>query len=234
MYFDAIGGSVLVSQAMKTLSNLSVIFLLLLTVVACSKNATTELEAPKASFHQALHNGSFSLVPDASEVKVKMVKDDVVPVNAVFNFSSGVLKSEASGVSFAAVVDLASFNSALPQRDGNVTKIFFGVEDITKKSLDFAVIKLPADAVKSLHTSEAATGVVVDGEINFRGKLIAIKPKLNVTKKGERLVVDTAEPFVVKITDLGLGEALQALSAVCGHKNVADEVTISVHVELAP
>lgn len=215
-----------------------------LSFTACSKldpkpdeTAIGEAPRPKVSASAATE---FKAATFASQILMRVTKDEKIPVAATFNVKAGELKwldkpSGAAGLRSAeasVVMDVASFNSGLLLRDERVREIFFGADNGVSAEVSFAVKAATPEDLVPLRTQGAVTGVAVTGDLKAFGKSLPIAATidLSVTPEGRLRAVSTS-PIVIKISELGLNTNLAKLMAECGHKSVSDEVQVEFALE---
>lgn len=203
----------------------------------------SELETAQKSFgdmagkiEAALQADKFTLAPDTSIIYVTAHKDEKVPVKGSLNFTTGGLDLAASAKLAASLtVDLESYDSGLPLRNGRVRQLFFNSD-----KPDFAKATLVIDAigeeeVKKLRGDQKLEKVPVTGTLTFHGESKSVKAVLDVGYTwGGRLSVKTATPIVFKISEWQLLDNLEAMMAACGHLKVDDVVTLDVTAEFSP
>lgn len=182
----------------------------------------------------------FKVVTNASQITVRMVKDDSIPVAATFNLNGGELKLAESGATSAGVaptmahvvVDMASFNSGLLIRDDRVRSIFFETQEAKNTLMTIAISAVSPETIAALRSKGAVNGVPVTGSLSYLEKIIPVVATvdLNITDE-DRFRVTSTSPVIVKISELGLNSNLTKLMTACGHKSVADEVSVEFNLE---
>lgn len=220
------------------LSAILIIFLGSLSI-ACkpSKKAPVEVyRTQKIDGDRAIAADVFDLVTDASIIKVTTIKDASIPVKGSFNLKSGRLTLSpqvSSGLEM--VVDMTSWDSGLILRDDRVTRIFFGTDEDKNRTATFRSEPLEESLIAVFRKQREVKTAVVSGTFQFNGVSLPVTAQLKAGfNEYGRLVVTTPRPFTIRISDLKLNERLKKLMIVCNHQSVADEVSVTVHLEFVP
>lgn len=213
-------------------------------MTACSKFAQSPGEVVSGEAVQkkvaARTADEFKALTNASQMTVRMVKDDSVPVAATFNLKEGELKLSESGAVSTSVtpiaarvaVDVASFNSGLLLRDDRVRSIFFETQKAENTVMTVAIHAVSSDTISVLRSKGAVNGVPVTGSVSYFGKTLPLVATIDLSITAEdRLRATSASPVIVKISELGLNPNLAKLMMECGHKSVADEVRVEFALE---
>lgn len=213
--------------------------MILFSVVACSQQSGQKMVATKSvetiDVAAALSKGQFQVSTMTSAVQASVVKDAGVVVKGVFKFGAGTLDLNSTTSFLDVGIDVASFSSGQSVRDERVSRIFFETEQEIFKSARFQTATLSADLIAKLKTERKLDQITLTGSLSLHGATIPVTAVLNVNfDESGVLVVTTAQPIKIKISELSMNDQLSRLKATCGHQVVNDEVVLDVHAELLP
>jgi len=211
-------------------------FLLLPSCKSTSKAIKAITESKKIDVQKALETGAFKVIRAASAIKVRTIKNGNIPVLGSLNIKTGRLNINPGAKSLLElVIDMTSWDSGLTVRDDRITQIFFeSIVDRNRVAL-FQVNSIPAESIEKLKKDKKLDGLAVQGTLNFHGVTIPVDAILNVSfSQIGRLVVTSAKPIAIKISDLKMNELLKRLIIICNHQSVEDVITLNVHLEFEP
>jgi polyisoprenoid-binding protein YceI len=229
---------------MKKVRALGILFasiLAMMTTTACQNGqtgnalSTTGSTGPAADMTALIAAKSFAAKPSASAIYLTIVKDSNIPVKASVNVKGGRIDLTDPAKPVGDVtLDLNSFDSGLPLRNDRVKEYFFR----TEKNGDTATFKLtmiPADAIATLRAQKHADSVVISGDFTLNGVTVPLSVAVNLTfTELGTLSVKSVTPAKVSISKLGLNENLTALTTICQHKSVDDDVNVDFDFAFTP
>lgn len=165
---------------------------------------------------------------------VVTVKDEGIEVPGSFTGLAGRVRMADTetwrGVRGAGTVALASWDSKLELRDERVRNTFFNAPARPEAGFELTSIAgLPGGGLAEGAQAEAT----VSGKVTLGVSSQAVTGPVLVSRVGpQSWTVTSTSPLTVSIAALGLGEGLAKLIAECGHQALADEVRVSLHLEL--
>lgn len=226
----------LIGIFMQKKINMIVCFIVLL--IGCQNSHTKEefSTPPVFTSEQIMAAQEFELYVPVSSLFLTILKDTTIPVKASLNLQKGFVNFAAQSAPFAeATIDLNTFNSELGVRDMRVKDIFFQTQKDSFKTTTIKILQLPENLITQLRQQKQVSRVSLDSELVFRQKSqkISFVADISFTEKG-RLLVKSAEPVKIKISEWDLSANLKQLIEICNHRNINDLVTIDVSLEFLP
>lgn len=164
---------------------------------------------------------AWSLDPDQSHVAFVSVKAaEIAEVHRFGPLSGGVSKAGTVRV----VIDLSTVETGVDIRNERMREMFFETgtypEATITADLDPAAYERMNPSERSLETIEIS--------LSLHGATATMPADVFVTRVGkDRVLVETAEPIVVRAADFGLGEGVEALREVAGLPSIAPEVPVT-------
>lgn len=194
------------------------------------------IESKKIDVQKALETGAFKVIRAASAIKVRTIKNGNMPVLGSLNIKTGRLNINPGAKSLLElVIDMTSWDSGLTVRDDRIVQIFFESTVDRNQVALFKVNSVSAESIAKLKKDKKLDGLSVQGTLSFHGVSIPVDAVLNVSfNQIGRLVVTSAKPIAIKISDLKMNETLKRLIIICNHQSVDDVVTLNVHLEFEP
>lgn len=207
----------------------------LLLIVACSSQ-------PEATTAQAVAPGGavepstamlYRLAPETARLEVTATKDAAIPVTGAFEALSGLLSAQGHLWSGFVGTTTAGFRTGLEARDGTIQTAFFG-NAVSRPEL---ASKVALHWEKVSFTVPASEGMTVPVQVQATLELgparVPMVVAAEVSRAGEDLILQ-ARQVPVSISELGMGQALQDLISLCGHKSVDDRLLISFRGTFRP
>ncbi len=165
-----------------------------------------------------------------SKLTLTMVKDRVSPVNATLTMRDGALALD--GATARLSVDLDTFDSDIAIRNERVRNLFFETSAIGWESADLS-FALPSEVVAKLRADKRVSHVPLEGTLKVHGGTSKLPVIVDAGDEGGKIWVKSSSPIVVKISDLGLGDNLRRLNAICMHDSIDDIVKVDVSLEFS-
>ena len=128
--------------------------------------------------------------------------------------------TDLEGISGTLTADLNTWNSQLELRDDRVKQTFFQVADHATATFE----------AKGLNV--AGGKGTLDGELSLHGTSKDVSVPVEILHTEAGMALRSTEPWVVKISDHDMGTQLDALITLCAHDSIADEVKVTVDVQL--
>jgi hypothetical protein len=166
---------------------------------------------------------------EESRATVSVVKDrdTLHPVVSTVALRDGRIELDGPSPSARLVVDLLSYDSRIPLRNERLKKVFFETQIAGYDTLELTVPRLPAAVIASLRKDRKVVGVALEGQVGVHGGTSKLAMTLDAAyEKDGALVVKTSAPIEIKVSDLGLGDNLRRLSALCMHDSIDDVVKV--------
>jgi hypothetical protein len=172
-----------------------------------------------------------------SKISASMIKDRnvAVPVTATMLLRDGRVTLDGPQPSARLSIDMTTFDSALPLRNERVKQFFFETNNRNYETVELSIPVLPPEALRSLREARKALHVKLDGELTFHGakKKIELVVDASYDASGT-LVVKSAGPIDVNVSDYGLLDNLRRLSLLCKHESIDEIVKAEVTIEFPP
>jgi len=216
-----------------------------LSVIACSRSSgpstpdasATTAAAPKKPPRPRPTPAAGETPADVKASKIVLTtikdRDTTSPVMITIPLFDGAATLSGTG-SARLVFDLDTIETGIPLRNERVRLVFFETTSVGWDTIEIAVPQIPAPVLAAIKDKRKATVVKLDAKVKLHGKESAVPLVVDVTREGERVIVKSAAPIEVKISELGLTDNLRRLSALCMHDSIDDVVKIDATIELAP
>ena len=172
---------------------------------------------------------------DESRVTVAVIKDRnaALPVTATIALGDGRVMLDGPSPSARLTIDLGTFDSNLPLRNDRVKQFFFETNNRKWETAELVIPSLPAAALSSLRETRRALHVKLDAELTFHGTKRNVELLVDAAyEPGGVLVVKTAAPFDLNVSDYGLEGNLKRLSLLCKHDSIDDIVKVEATIKL--
>lgn len=211
---------------------------------ACGRSSTRAVEthgapdaAPKAARVRVVPPGDAPADLEKSRVTLAVIKDKDVaaPVVARLALRDGSVSLGAPGGSARLLVDIDTFDSAMPIRNERVRNIFFESTGLGWDVAEVVVPSIGAGVLTTLKEKRRLEGATLEGTLKVHGKTVKVTMVVDASYGDDgRLTVKTAKPAEVRISELGLTDNLHRLSSICMHDSIDDVVKVEAAVEFAP
>jgi hypothetical protein len=180
----------------------------------------------------------FGLVPDMDKSSLSFVstKNGGAEVGGTFAVILGGFDldpDKLSATTGVLNVELDSVNTGLELRDTNIAETFFGrvVGKVVRSDVEFLAFRPEVEALPV----GASTIADVDLRINLRGSGNLASAKVELTRTSELVwSMNTLDPVVLSISELGMQGRSDSLKERCGHASIEDKVTVSAQIVLSP
>lgn len=127
---------------------------------------------------------------------------------------------DLEGISGTLTADLNTWNSQLELRDDRIKQTFFEVADHATATFE----------AKGLNV--AGGKGTLDGALSLHGTSKDVSVPVEILHTESGMALRSTEPWVVKISDHDMAAQLDALITLCAHESIADEVKVTVDVQL--
>lgn len=173
-------------------------------------------------------------LPIRGTISVVTVKNGSAEVPGTFDGLGGTVEIDnmgsVSGWSGTTTIDLTSWDSELELRDERIERLFFEVE--THPEASFEITSLDGMPANGLTVGKTAEGATLVGNLTISGTTVETSLPVVVTREARSVTLTSSEPAVLSIESFGLNSQLAAVIKECAHESVADEVKVSIDVEV--
>jgi hypothetical protein len=207
----------------------------LLTLLACSActaakpvveepvtQAEPQAEATEAAPKAAQPHASTNLVFEGDLSFISVKNGDTPVLGTLAGFSgSAVAGPEEDGIiplKGTLQIPLNTLSTELELRDQNILNAFFGVE---ANPVAFFELK------RMSHPAPGTAGMWIDGSLKIGPFSMDVRGHFRATTATDGSQnLESGEAMILSISELGMGERLASLIALCQHKSVDDSVEV--------
>jgi len=207
------------------------------SLVACKPKPAPVVDAGAAPVKKALGPiapGETRVDVEKSKLSLSIIKDRDTksPVTATMGVRDGAIALGAGTARLS--VDLDTFDSSIPLRNERVRGVFFETSGIGWDTAELTIAKLPDDVIAAVRDKKKVTGAKLDADLKIHGKTAKVALVVDAFSMGGTLMVKSAQPVEVKVSDFGLTDNLKRLSSLCMHDSIDDVVKVDVSLEFPP
>lgn len=180
-------------------------------------------------------NAPYLTTLNMGEVGFVAMKNEKAPVAGSFKNFFGVVQLDEKGnfSRMSLVIDINSLDTGIPGRNNRILNIFFRSmkADLGTALIEFDRMDLPGMSLPKIKEAEDVLATVF-GHLSLNGQTREISAKINLRKQGTVWKIETQEPLVILISDLGLEKQAYALMKACNHKSLGNAVKVQVKLYL--
>jgi polyisoprenoid-binding protein YceI len=170
-----------------------------------------------------------------SKISLAVVKDHNAngPVVVTVLLRDGAISFGAGTARLS--IDLDSIDSGVPLRNERLRGVLLETGGPGWDTAELRITSIPESALVALREKRGVGGVKIDGELALHGVTAKVPFIANVSfGTGGVLLVKSAAPVELKISDYGLGENLKKLITLCKHESIDDVVKVDFSLEFTP
>ncbi|ATX78818.1 Polyisoprenoid-binding protein YceI [Mariprofundus aestuarium] len=168
--------------------------------------------------------GEWTLDGSGSDINFVSLKKGAVAEVHHFTRLSGSVKGKSAMVA----IDLASVESGIDIRNKRMKSMLFEVGRFASAAITADLATIDFHALKAGESLTTAVPVVLD----LHGVSKEFSVLLSVTTlAGDKLLVSSREPVIVKASDFGLAGGIEALREVAKLPSIAQAVPVSFHLQ---